>query len=90
MLTWEITGPNLPALRIRARSFDEALEKARIRDRNYCGGQVVEDDADGWVDKCMRCVHCYQVQSDADELRCRCRKGCNFKEMEARNEDHIL
>lgn len=43
MLTWEIIGPNLPALRIRARSFDEALEKARLRDKNYCGGYVVED-----------------------------------------------
>lgn len=43
MLTWEITGPNLPTLRIIARSFDDALAKARLRDRNYCGGYVVED-----------------------------------------------
>ena len=44
MLTWEITGYNLPALRIRARSFDEALAKARIHDPRYCGGYVVDDD----------------------------------------------
>lgn len=44
MATWEIVGPNLPALRIRARSFDEALAKARLRDPDYCGGYVVDDE----------------------------------------------
>lgn len=44
MLTWEIIGANLPPLRIRARSFDEALAKARLRNRAYCGGYVVDED----------------------------------------------
>lgn len=44
MLTWEIVGPGLPVLRIRARSFDDALAKARLRDRNYCGGYVVDEE----------------------------------------------
>lgn len=37
-------------------------------------------DVEFWVEKCMRCVHCYIAKNDADELRCRCRNGCNFKE----------
>lgn len=43
MLTWEIVGPNLQPVRVRARSFDEALKKARLRSPDYCGGYVVED-----------------------------------------------
>ena len=39
-MTWIITGPNLPDLRIRADSFDEAMAKARLRNQNYCGGYV--------------------------------------------------
>ena len=42
-------------------------------------------DVEPWVEKCMKCVHCYQVKNDADELRCRCRKGCNFKEVRTNN-----
>ena len=44
MLTWEIIGPELPVLRVRARSFDEALSKARLRSKDYCGGYVVEEN----------------------------------------------
>lgn len=44
MLTWKIVGPHLPDLIIRARSFDEALKKARLRDPNYCGGYVIDED----------------------------------------------
>ena len=43
-------------------------------------------DVEFWVEKCMRCVHCYIVKDDADELRCRCRNGCNFKEVKTNNE----
>ena len=42
--TWEIIGPNLPALWIRARFFDEALAKARLQDPEYCSGYLVDDD----------------------------------------------
>lgn len=42
-------------------------------------------DVEFWVEKCMRCVHCYIVKDDADELRCRCRNGCNFKEVKTNN-----
>lgn len=44
MLTWEIIGGGLPPVRVRARTFSEALKKARLRDPNYCGGYVVDDD----------------------------------------------
>lgn len=44
MLTWVVIGPGLPDLKLRARSFDEALVKARLRDSRYCGGYVVEED----------------------------------------------
>lgn len=44
MLTWAIFGGGLPVLKIRARSFDEALAKARLRDPGYCGGYVADDD----------------------------------------------
>ena len=32
MATWEIVGGDLPPVRVRARTFDEALAKARLRD----------------------------------------------------------
>ena len=44
MLTWVIFGGWVPDLKIRARSFDEALEKARLRDSRYCGGYVADDE----------------------------------------------
>ena len=48
--------------------------------RNIRGSdQIMEYEL--WVEKCMKCVHCYQIKNDADELRCRCRNGCNFKEV---------
>ena len=44
MLTWVIMGAGVPNLKVRARSFDEALAKARLRDSRYCGGDVADDD----------------------------------------------
>lgn len=41
MATWEIIGGGLPPVRVRARTFDEALAKARFRDPGYCGGYIV-------------------------------------------------
>lgn len=43
-MIWAISGPNLPTLKIRADSFDEALAKARMMDKNYCGGYVADDE----------------------------------------------
>jgi len=37
-MIWIIVGPNLPDLRIRADSFDEAIEMARGLNEEYCGG----------------------------------------------------
>lgn len=42
-MIWLICGPNLPDLKIRADSFDEALKKARLRSKEYCCGYVVEN-----------------------------------------------
>lgn len=44
MLTWEIIGPNLPPVRIRAHTFGEALKKARMRDPGYNAGYVIDED----------------------------------------------
>lgn len=44
MDTWEMVGGNLPPIRVHARSFDEALKKARLRNPGYCAGWVVEED----------------------------------------------
>ena len=41
MLIWEITGSNLPVLKLAARSFDTALEKARRMDKGYNTGRVI-------------------------------------------------
>ena len=43
-MTWEIIGPNLPPLRIRAETFSEALKKAKLRSPGYCAGYVIDDD----------------------------------------------
>lgn len=40
-MIWIIVGPNLPDLRIRADSFDEAIEMARVLSEEYCGGYVL-------------------------------------------------
>lgn len=34
--------------------------------------------AEDWLFKCRQCKHYYQVQNDADEVRCRL-KYCKFK-----------
>lgn len=39
---WNITGSGLPELKIEADSFDDAIAKARMIDKRYCGGQIVE------------------------------------------------
>ena len=43
-MIWRIVGPKLPDLRIHARTFDEALKRARMVDDRYCGGYVDEDE----------------------------------------------
>lgn len=44
MFLWEIFGGNLPHIRIEAKSFDEAIKKARLQNERYCGGFIVEED----------------------------------------------
>ena len=43
-MIWIVIGPGLPDLRIRANSFDEALKRARLKNKNYCGGYVDDDE----------------------------------------------
>lgn len=45
-MIWIILGINLPKLKIRAESFDEALTKARMVNTNYCAGYVFKEDDD--------------------------------------------
>ena len=40
MATWEIVGGDLPPVRVRARTFDEALAKARLRDPGLPDGSL--------------------------------------------------
>ena len=44
MLWWVIVGPGLKDVRVRARSFGEALAKARLRDPGYCAGYAADDE----------------------------------------------
>lgn len=44
MLVWIMSGPGLPDVRVRARTFSEALKKAKLRDPGYCFGYVADDD----------------------------------------------
>lgn len=53
-MIWMIFEPGgasrgLPPLRIRAKCFDDALERARRIDPRYCGGCVCDDEKDGKV-----------------------------------------
>lgn len=44
MFIWRISGPALPDRRVTARSFDEAIHKAReLYSPHYTRGQIVED-----------------------------------------------
>ena len=66
-------------------SWEHPLE----RGKDYCehcgahmkGADMSENSCEyePWVEKCLTCKHAYQIQADADELRCRCRKGCNYE-----------
>lgn len=38
-----------------------------------------KDDTPEWLKKCIECTHCYKIKSDDEEIRCRCRNGCDFK-----------
>lgn len=38
-----------------------------------------KDNMPEWLKKCLTCTHAYSVKSDDGEIRCRCRKGCNYK-----------
>ncbi|MBQ9211053.1 MAG: hypothetical protein IJ153_05595 [Clostridia bacterium] len=44
MMIWIVCGHGLTDVRVRARTFSEALEKARLRDPGYCAGYVADDD----------------------------------------------
>lgn len=46
MKIYRITGTDLNPLYLLARSFDEALETARLENINYTTGQVVADCED--------------------------------------------
>lgn len=41
---------------------------------------VSTDNMPEWLKKCICCTHAYSTQSDDMEIKCRCRKGCNFKQ----------
>lgn len=49
-MIWVISGAKLPDIRIKAESFDEALEKARLRNKDYCGGYVADGEQGGIAD----------------------------------------
>lgn len=44
MMTWVICGAGLEPIMVKADSFDEAIRKARLRDKRYCGGYVEDED----------------------------------------------
>ena len=50
-----------------------------------------ENETDGWdwLFKCRQCKHYYQVQADADEVRCRL-KYCKYEPIDEIKEFHEL
>lgn len=43
-IRWEMMGPGLPTIRVRARTFNEALKKARLFDPGYNSGYALDED----------------------------------------------
>lgn len=43
-MKWVIYGAGLEPIKVRAKSFGEALKKARLRDERYCGGYVDDEE----------------------------------------------
>lgn len=43
MSIWEVWGAGLEKLYIKAESFDKALKNARLIDKNYDSGRVIEN-----------------------------------------------
>lgn len=41
---------------------------------------VSTKDMPEWMVKCMSCIHAYTTKGEDLEIKCRCRKGCNFKQ----------
>lgn len=40
---------------------------------------VNNKDMSEWLKKCLSCTHSYTIKNDDLELKCRCKKGCNYK-----------
>lgn len=45
--------------------------------------------AEDWLFKCKQCKHCYQVKTDADEVRCRL-KFCRYEPTKEVEDFHKL
>lgn len=45
---------------------------------------VNNSDMPEWLIKCMSCTHAYTTKDEDMEIKCRCRKGCNFKQAKNR------
>lgn len=37
-----------------------------------------------WLIQCMSCTHAYTTKNDDLEIKCRCKKGCSFKQAKDR------
>ena len=48
---------------------------------------MIDKEMPEWLKKCLSCKHCYKVNSDADEIRCRL-KECNYKVYQ-KNKKHL-
>jgi len=48
---------------------------------------INKDDTPEWLKKCMQCAHVYTTKGDAEEIRCRCKKGCNFKQIKSNQKE---
>lgn len=40
---------------------------------------VNNKDKPEWLKKCLSCTHSYTTKNDDLEIKCHCRKGCNYK-----------
>lgn len=47
----------------------------------------IGNDCEEWIKKCVKCKHCYVKKKNLDEVYCSCKKGCNFKPLQEKQNE---
>lgn len=48
--------------------------------------EVSENNVPEWLKKCMTCAHVYTTKDEEGVIKCRNRKGCNYKRFAGRRD----